>query len=109
MMCFTQTKVPGHLPPAQRFKKKHPEFSGRFLYVLSVCAGFVGCVSNSTQKSAVFYGKFLDNLNVAGYTEYAFRVNKESKKHRKRRLWRIYKQMRAFVISPVGVVLCNKK
>ena len=47
------------------------------------CGGFRQIIIQSTQKSAVFYVFFLDNSHIAGYTGYAFRVNKESKKTQK--------------------------
>ena len=63
--------------------KKIPVITGVFLLLLVVICGFLEFVVYATRKSAVFYGIFLDNLNISGYTVFAFRVNKESKKTQK--------------------------
>ena len=49
----------------------------------------------ATAKLADFSRFFLDNLKLRVYTNSAFRVNKESKKHRKRHLWQIYNRSHA--------------
>ena len=103
---MTGAECPSNAPPSR--KARHPSAEGNFalrwyevgshirrkgetcfmnfvpIKKLSFCCGFVrpGFLGISSR----FFGKnpqfLLDNMRVRGYSVFAFRVNKERKKHR---------------------------